>query len=139
MAKTKQFVRPSDVAALIKSIARGELFSLHFKRVAPKCTACGKSNKKWAAEGLTKCPFCGAELSFERESHAQLGVHNPSNELITPKGVGESAQEALQDGRLKYFDMDVVDDRNGKRGGYRQAAIENITRMTIKGVDYFII
>lgn len=138
MASTKRFISASEIESLIATLGRGELFSIHFERVAPKCQSCGKSNKKWLAEGLTHCPICGGELSFERESHAQLGVAHPSNELITPRGVGESAKDALEEGRLKYFDMDVVDPRNGKRGGYRQAAIENIKRITIKGVDYFV-
>ena len=139
MASIKKFVAPSEITSILATLGRGELFSLHFERVAPKCMDCGKSNKKWLAEGLTHCPHCGGELSFERESHAQLGVAHPSNELITPKGIGETAKDALEDGRLKYFDMDVVDSRNGKRGGYRQASLSNIKRLTVKGVDYFII
>ena len=135
MATVKKFITTQEVEGLVRGIKRGQLFSMHFKRVAPKCPVCGKSNKKW--QGLTHCPECGAELSLERETMAQLGVHNPSNTDITPKGTGESAQEALADGRIKYFDMNVVDG-NGKRGGFRQAAIENVTRLTIEGVDYFV-
>lgn len=134
MATVKKFITTQEVEGLVRGIKRGQLFSMHFKRVAPKCPVCGKSNKKW--QGLTHCPECGAELSLERETMAQLGVHNPSNTDITPKGTGESAQEALADGRIKYFDMNVKE--NGKRGGFRQAAIENVTRLTIEGVDYFV-
>ena len=134
MATVKKFITTQEVEGLVRGIKRGQLFSMHFKRVAPKCTSCGKSNKKW--QGLTVCPECGAPLSLERETMAQLGVHNPSNETIAPKGVGETAQEALENGRIKYFDMNAQE--NGKRGGFRQAAIENVTRLTIEGVDYFV-
>ena len=130
-----KFITPAEVKSLVKSVKHGQFFSMVFDRVAPKCTACGKSNKRW--HSLTHCPECGAPLSFERETLAQLGVHNPSNTDVTPKGTGESAQEALDDGRVKYFDPQI-DNHNGTHGAYRQCAIENIKRLKVNGEEYIV-
>ena len=138
MANPRRFINASDVIALIQKVTKGQLISMSFKRVAPKCLNCGKSDKKWAKEGLTRCPHCGGELSFERETLAQFGVAHPSNTAITPKGIGESAQEAFKDNRIKFFDMNVLDE-NGNRGGYRQCRVENVHRMTIDHVDYYVL
>ncbi|MBR4315729.1 MAG: hypothetical protein IKP65_01980 [Alphaproteobacteria bacterium] len=126
-----KFIRPVEVKNLINTIKKGKFFSLFFERVAPKCPHCNKSNKKW--KGLTHCPICGTELSLERESIAQLGIYNPRDNSIAPKGTGISAKEALEDNLLKYYDTNA----EGK-GGYRTARIENIRRITYEGVDYFV-
>ena len=130
-----KFITPSEVVSLVKSVKHGQFFSMVFRRVAPKCTACGKSNKKWW--GFTHCPECGAPLSFERETLAQTGVHNPSNTDITPKGVGETAQEALACGRIKYFDPQVQNP-NGTLGGYRQCAAVNVLKLKVGGEEYIV-
>ena len=76
----------------------------------------------------------------ERFTRAQLVVQNPTNCTKPGHGqfIGESGEEALAKGRLKYFDMDVVNPDN-TRGNYRQAVIENIKRLKINGEEYIVI
>ena len=128
------FIHLADVKPIIENIQRGKFFSMFFERVAPKCTSCGKSNKKWKEQGLTHCPICGNPLSFERETIAQLGIANPRDISITPKGTGISAKEALDEQNLvKYYDT-----RADGKGGYRSTRIENTRRITYEGNDYFV-
>ena len=127
-----RIIHLSDVKPLIESIQHGKFFSMFFERVAPKCTHCQKSNKKW--KGLTHCPVCGSPLSLERETIAQLGVSNPRDTSIAPKGTGISAREALDEQNVvKYYDTNA-----GDNGGYRSARIENIRRITYAGNDYIV-
>ena len=46
-------------------------------------------------------------------------------------------EEALKDGRLKYFDMDVVN-KDGSRGSYRQCVIANIKEIRLNGNTYYV-
>jgi hypothetical protein len=134
-----KYITAVAVAALIeKEVKDGQMFSMVFDRAAAKCPVCGKSNKKW--NGLDACPLCGEKLSKERFTRAQLGVVNPSNCTKPGKGqfIGESGEEALFKGRLKYFDMDVVNP-DGTRGNYRQAVIENIKKLKINGEEYLVV
>jgi len=135
-ADNRKFVKVADVEKLIDTVKNGEFYSVIFDRVAPKCPNCGKSNKKWI--GLDVCPICGTPLSKERESLAQNGVHNPQNEAITPKGVGETTAEARQDGRIKYYDP-MLENKNGTRGGYRQFYAVNVKRLKIRGIEYIVV
>lgn len=134
-----KYVTSASVRQLIEShVKDGQMFSMVFDRVAPKCTVCGKSNKRWI--GMDVCPMCGNTLSKERFTRAQLGVQNPTNATKPGHGkfIGESGEEALEKGRLKYFDMDVVN-ADGTRGNYRQAVIENIKRLKINGEEYLVL
>lgn len=134
-----KYVTSADVLALIeKEVKNGQMFSMVFDRVAAKCPHCGKSNKKWNA--LERCPICGEVLSKERFTRAQLGVQNPANCTKPGQGqfIGESGEEALEKGRLKYFDMDVVNN-DGTRGCYRQTRIDNIKRLNINHDEYLVI
>lgn len=134
-----KYVTAAQIAALIENTVKdGQMFSMVFDRAAAKCPHCGKSNKKW--NGLDVCPVCGTPLSKERFTRAQLGVQNPTNCTKPGHGqfIGESGEEALAKGRLKYFDMDVVNPDN-TRGNYRQAVIENIKRLKINGEEYLVI
>ncbi|MBR2771882.1 MAG: hypothetical protein IKD78_07705 [Bacteroidales bacterium] len=131
--QAKKIVSKSDVMSLIQSVPRGRFISVVFERVAPKCPVCGKSDKKWA--GLDECPFCKAKLSKERESLCQFGVSHPQDESNTPKGTGETAKQAMADGRIKYYDPQIKN-ANGTLGGYRQCRAENIKRMVIDHIEY---
>ena len=130
-------ISKDDILDLVHSIPNGRLFSMTFDRKAAKCEHCGKSNQNW--NDLERCPICGNILSKERYSRVQLGVKNPKN-CTKPgcgKFIGESSEDALKDGRLKYFDMDVVN-KDGSRGCYRQCVIENIRRIHLNGNVYII-
>ena len=134
-----KYVTASQIVALIENTVKdGQMFSMVFDRAAAKCPHCGKSNKKWNA--LERCPICGELLSKERFTRAQLGVQNPTNCTKPGQGqfIGESGEEALTKGRLKYFDMDVVN-ADGTRGNYRQTVIENIKKLKINGNEYLVI
>ncbi|NCB47920.1 hypothetical protein EOM81_13035 [bacterium] len=133
----KQFVSSAEVQSLIDGVIDGQIFSLIFDRVAPKCSACDKSNKKWA--GLDRCPVCGEVLSKERFTRAQKGVSNPSTAMKPGTGLyaGVSAQEAAQNGILKFFDMDAKN-KAGGRGDYRSARFETIKRLAISGTEYIV-
>lgn len=133
-----KYITSADVKGLIDTIKNGELFSMVFNRVAAKCPKCNKANKKW--NGLDVCPICGTPLSKERFTRAQLGVVNPTNTTAPGKGLyeGESGEEALAKGRLKYFDMDA-EGKLGGHGNYRQTYIENIKRLAIRGEEYVVI
>jgi hypothetical protein len=132
----KQFIRKEDVKALIESVKKGKFFSMHFERVSPKCETCNKSSKKWV--GLETCPICGAVLSFERETIAQKGVENPANPADKPNGLGISAKDALEMNWVKYYDCNAIN-KDGSKGGYRSCRLENIKRITIDKVQYFIV
>lgn len=134
----KKYITSAVLITLIDTVKNGEMFTMVFDRAAAKCPHCGKSNKKW--NGLDRCPICGEVLSKERFTRAQLGVQNPANCTKPGQGqfIGESGEEALAKGRLKYFDMDVVN-ADGSRGNYRQAVIDNILRLKIRGDEYVVI
>jgi len=72
----------------------------------------------------------------EREANAQLHVSNPRNEAITPNGTGESAKEAMNGGRIKYYEAHHPGDMNGV---YRQCRIDRLVSMKIRGVTYKVI
>ena len=131
----QKVISPEQVAGIIDDIKRGQFFTMVFNRVAPKCTACGESNKKW--QGLLDCPKCGARLSYVRETIAQTGVSNPHNESIKPKGTGESAKEAKLDGRIKFYDMNAINP-DGTKGGYRQCRAEMVREIKTNGIEYVI-
>lgn len=126
-----------EILDLVHSIPNGRMFAMIFVRKAAKCEHCNKSNAAW--NDLDKCPVCGAELSKERYSRVQLGVKNPKNCTKPGHGqfIGESGEEALKDGRLKYFDMDVVN-KDGSRGSYRQCVIANIKEIRLNGNTYYV-
>lgn len=71
-----------------------------------------------------------------RKATAQLHVSNPRNEAITPKGTGESAQEALKCGRIKFYEPHHPGDMEGV---YRQCKISRVKSMKIRGVVYKVI
>lgn len=132
----RKFIRPEEVLDLVAKVKRGEFYSAIFERAAAKCPHCGKADKKW--NGLEVCPICGTPLSKERETLAQNGVRNPQNSDIVPKGTGESAAQARTDGRVKYYDPNIIN-ANGTRGGYRQFYAANVKRLKIEGVEYIVL
>ena len=133
MANAVKFIHKDEVIGLIKSVPRGRFISVVFERVAPKCPVCGKSDKKW--QGLDECPYCKAKLSKERESLCQFGVSRPQDEKNTPKGIGESAKDAMADGRIKYYDPQIKNP-NGTLGGYRQCYANNVKKLVIDHIEY---
>lgn len=72
----------------------------------------------------------------DRSATAQLHVSNPRNTAITPKGTGESAQEALKCGRIKFYEPHHPGDMEGV---YRQCKISRVKSMKIRGVVYKVI
>lgn len=122
---------------LVHSIPNGRMFSMIFVRKAAKCEHCNTSNESW--NDYHKCPICGSELSKTRYSRVQLGVKNPKNCTKPGQGafIGESGETALKNGRLKYFDMDVVN-KDGSRGNYRQCVISNIKEIHLNGEIYIV-
>lgn len=127
----------AKVLELIHSIPNGRMFAMIFIRKAAKCENCKKSKEEW--NKLDNCPICGGSLSKERYSRIQLGVKNPKNCVKPGYGqfIGESNEEALKAGRLKYFDMDVIN-KDGSRGCYRQCVISNIKEIRLNGQVYFV-
>ena len=132
-----KYVNSADVKNLIDTVKNGELFTMSFERLAAKCPKCNKANKKW--NDLEFCPICGERLSKERWTRAQLGVVNPTHTTKPGQGLykGESGEEALADGRLKYFDMDAPAKEG--QGNYRQCAIDKILQLKIRGEEYKVI
>ena len=72
-----------------------------------------------------------------REATAQLHVSNPRNEALTPNGLGETAYEALQGGRIKYYEPHHAGLEGA--GVYRQCRIDRLISMKVKGVTYKVI
>jgi len=110
-----------------------KVFGLTFKRKNKKCLECNKSTAK--LNQFDNCPTCGSILSTVRTMGCRFGVTNPTSEPV-PNGNGESFEEALENGRIKVFDMNA----QGKygRGGYRQFYWDNILSIRIGGVEYEI-
>jgi hypothetical protein len=71
-----------------------------------------------------------------REATCQLHVSNPRNEAITPNGKGESAYEALKDGRIKYYEAHHAELKG--EGVYRQCRIDRLVSLKIRGIEYFV-
>lgn len=130
-------ISKDGLLALVKTIPNGRMFSMIFIRKAAKCECCEKSNQSW--NNLERCPICGNILSKTRYSRVQLGVKNPKNCTKSGYGkyIGESGEEALKNGRLKYFDMDIVN-KDGSRGCYRQCVIDNIYCIHFNNCEYII-
>lgn len=128
-------IRKNEVKEMIESIKDGKFFSMYFERVAPKCLKCNKANKNW--KGLKYCPVCGEPLSLERETVAQKGVHNPASH-IKLTGTGISAKEAFDNGVLKYYDVNAIDEK-GNKGGYRSVRIETIKRIKMNGEVFHVV
>ena len=65
-----------------------------------------------------------------RRALAMMGVHNPADPDMTPKGIGETQRMALEKDRFKFYDASV--------SGYRQALFRNIITMVCNGVTYIV-
>jgi len=65
-----------------------------------------------------------------RRALAMMGVHNPADPDMTPKGIGETQRMALLKDRFKFYDA--------TKGGYRQARFSGIISMTCNGVTYIV-
>lgn len=126
-----------QVVEFLRNVAKDKIFSMIYKRIAPKCASCGKSNKKW--EGIDVCPHCGGQIMKYRFATCKLGVTDPKHTTKPGEGKfkGESFEDALADGRLKYFDMNV-ENEDGTKGNYRQCKIENIREIRTNGQVYWV-
>lgn len=71
-----------------------------------------------------------------REATCQRHVSHPRNEALTPKGTGESASEAMANGRVKYYEPHHPGD---KQGVFRQCRIDRIESIKVRGVTYKVI
>lgn len=65
-----------------------------------------------------------------RHALAMMGVHNPADPDMRPKGVGETQRMALLKDRFKFYDA--------TKAGYRQARFSGIISMACNGVLYTI-
>ena len=104
----KQIIKENEIADVVNGITRGEFAAIVFTK----------------ADGT------------RRNALAQFGVHNPTN-TAAPNGTGETAKQALEKGRLKFFDASV-ENPDGTRGGYRQARFDRIITIAADGITYII-
>ena len=104
----KQIITENEIAATVAGFARGEFVSIVFTK----------------------------KDGTRRTALAQFGVANPTN-TAAPNGTGESAREALERGRLKFFDASV-ENPNGSRGNYRQARFSSIITISGNGKTYIV-
>ena len=65
-----------------------------------------------------------------RRALAMMGVHNPADPSMAPKGVGETQRMALLKDRFKFYDASVA--------GYRQALFSGIISMTCNGETFIV-
>ena len=127
-------INSNEVVEMIRKNSKNKIFSMIFERVNPKCEKCGYASKKLI--GIDECPRCNGKVLKYAFATARLGVVEPKYALKpgTGKFKGESFEEALQQGRLKYFDMTKDD---GK-GDYRSCLISNIKNIKINGERYMV-
>ena len=119
---------------------KGHFFGATFIRKQPKCLDCGRRFKPEKVEGASVCPKCGGNLSFIRKTAGLLGVKKPTSGATVPgKGQykGESFEEALAKGRVKYYDPNV-EQKNGK-GDYRQFCLDLVIELVINHIKYKVV
>ena len=106
---TMKYIRENEIPNILNTIKGAEFFSMRYVK---------------------------KDGSF-REATCQIHVSNPRNEAITPNGTGESAHEALSNGRIKYYEAHHAELKG--QGVYRQCRIDRLIDMKVKGVTYIII
>lgn len=104
----KAYITTDEIPQLFSSITRGEFFSITFRK----------------KDGSL------------RVATAQRGVRNPAG-IPRPNGTGESATAALAAGRLKFYDISVIN-ANGTHGAYRQARFSAILDICYKQTLFII-
>lgn len=102
-------VTEQEVKAVIKKIAKGQFFNMRYIK----------------KDGTYRTATC------------QLGVHSPKD-IPSPKGTGESAHEALEAGRVKYFEPNHRNEDGTVSTAYRQASISRIISITTNGETYIV-
>ena len=131
----------TEAVAVLKNLVKGnQVFGVEYYREQPKCLKCGKRFDREKA--TASC--CGVALSYITKDTCKFHVKNPGKGITKPgEGVrvGESADTAWENGRVKYYSFTRVGDRTDeKKGGYRQFVIENLIRFTDhNGNDYIIV
>jgi hypothetical protein len=95
-------IHETDIPATVKSFPRGRFISVLF----------------WKKDGSL------------RRALAMMGVHNPADPDMKPKGVGETQRMALEKDRFKFYDA--------TKRGYRQARFEGIIWMACDGHTYVV-
>ena len=103
-------VTEQEAKNIIKNIVKGRFFGMSYKK----------------KDGTDRHAVC------------QLGVKNPINADITPKGTGESAAEALERGRIKYYEPHHRNNDGTVSPAYRQASISRVVSITTNGETYIV-
>jgi hypothetical protein len=102
-------VTEQEVKTLIKKITKGQFFNMRYIK----------------RDGSYRTATC------------QLGVHSPKD-VPSPKGTGESAHDALEAGRVKYFEPNRRNPDGTVSTVYRQASISRIISITTNGETYIV-
>lgn len=102
-------ITEQEVKHIIKNITKGQFFCMRYVK----------------KDGSYRTATC------------QLGVHNPKG-MSAPKGTGESAMDALEAGRVKYFEPNHKNEDGTVSTAYRQANISRIVSITANGETYIV-
>lgn len=104
----KAIIKENEIPAVVAGFTRGEFVSIIFTK----------------------------KDGSRRRALAQFGVANPAH-VAAPNGTGETAKQALEKGRVKFFDASV-ENEDGSRGGYRQARFPSIITIAGNGTTYIV-
>lgn len=104
------YITENEVPNLIRNITNGKFFNITFRK----------------KDGTV------------RSALAQRGVSNPSKHA-PPTGTGESAREALNNGRIKFYECKHKNDDGTVTGEYRQASISRVLDITTDGTTYVVV
>lgn len=104
-----RIITETEAKEVIKNIVKGKFFAMQYRK----------------KDGTLRHAIC------------QLGVHSPTS-LKHPTGAGESAAEALEKGRVKYFEPNHKNDDGTTSPAYRQAALSRIYTITTDGKTYVV-
>lgn len=94
-------------------------------------------------KNITKGRFFGMSYKkkdgTDRHAICQLGVKNPINADITPKGTGVSAKDALEKGRILYYEPNHRNEDGTTSPAYRSACISRLQKIVYNGITYKVI
>jgi hypothetical protein len=136
-----KIVDEKEVKEMFRRVMKGEkLVHVVYDRKQPKCLVCGKRYDRENLPSGGEC--CGKVLSFITEDTCRFGVQNPGAGITKPgEGVriGVSADEAFEQGLVKYYSFVREGDRtDGKKGGYRQFQLSNLVEFTVDKEKYLV-
>ena len=104
----KAIIKENEIPAVVAGFTRGEFVSIIFTK----------------------------KDGSRRRALAQFGVANPAH-VAAPNGTGETAKQALENGRVKFFDASV-ENPDGTRGAYRQARFTAIITISGNGQTFIV-